>query len=247
MAQVGRSRPAWGSVAGPPGTGKTTFLLALIKIAQLLGIRVIFVRSKDCRGEEKIEIRGAADLVVKRISSILHFTVSDGLRPSFDLLSVSECTSLQCLAEYAHKEYRSDIAKWIEARIKMLSKFVVGDTIVIPTCLGEEYDELARRLILGLLYVLRNRIAIPIVLDDTMSFVTNEPYSKVFTAMMRPYFISINKDLDSGEITLYNPIVIVPGGHAGVYRLADPYRYVVLFDTQRFTLSRKDIEKIVYS
>lgn len=239
-----------GPVAGPPGSGKTTFLLALIKIALALGLKIVFVQSKDCNktnNEGKIEIRGASSLVVKRISSVLQFTVSDGFRPAFDALSTSGCIDINCLFEFIDKKFKADVASWVEPRLKMLMQFINGDTIVIPTCINEDYDELARRIIIGLLYVMRSKIGVPIILDDMLSFVVNEIYGEAFSAMMRPYIVSLNRDLQNNEILKFNPVVIVPGGHGGFYRLSEPHKYVVLFDENRWAIPRKDVEKIAYS
>jgi hypothetical protein len=211
-----------------------------------MNVNGIFIQSKECSGG-KIEIRDVAELVAKRISSVLQFTISDGFRPSFDALSSSECTSIGCLIEYANKKYKYDVVSWIEARLKVLTRFVVGKSVVIPTCLTEEYDELARRLVIGLLYVLRSRIAVPVILDDAMSFVINEAYSEAFGAMMRPYMFSKNRNLRSDEILMYNPIIIPPTSHGGFYRLAQPHKYTILFDTFRWAVASRDIEKIARS
>jgi hypothetical protein len=129
----------------------------------------------------------------------------------------------------------------------MITQFINGNAIVIPTCITEEYDELARRIIIGLLYVLRSRISVPVVLDDVLSFVVNEVYGEAFSAMMRPYMFSLNRDLQNNEILRFNPVVIVPGGHGGFYRLSEPHRYVILFDENRWSVPKRDIEKIAYS
>lgn len=152
---------------------------------------------------------------------------------------------MPCLIEFAHKNYRPDVAIWIESRLKMLMRFVNNDVVTLPTCLSE-YDELARRLVIGLLYVLRSRIALPIIIDDALSFIINVLYNEAFNAMMRPYIFSINKYLQD-EILQFNPVIIAPGGNGGFYRLAHPYKYVVLFDGNRWELPLKDIEKIAYS
>jgi hypothetical protein len=87
----------------------------------------------------------------------------------------------------------------------------------------------------------------PIILDDLLSFVINELYSEAFGAMMRPYIFTANRNLASQELLMYNPIIITPGGQGGHYRLADPHRYVILFDEKRWSIPRKDIEKIAHS
>ncbi len=171
----------------------------------------------------------------------------EGFKPSFDALSTSGCDNLECLFTFVEKKFKTEVATWIEPRLKMLKQFIVGDAVVIPTCITEEFDELARRLIVGILYVLRSKIAIPIVMDDMLSFIVNELYGDAFAAMMRPYKFTLNRDLESSEILKFNPVIIAPGGHGGFYRIADPYRYVILFDGERWTLPRREVEKIAYS
>jgi hypothetical protein len=212
----------------------------------MLGIKIIFVQSKDCV-ENRLEIRGATDVIIRRISSVLHFTVSDGFRPSFDALRRASCTDLQCLIEFARRKYKPDISEWIETRLVLLSQiFIKGDAVIIPTCLADE-DELVKRLLMGILYVLRSRIATPIILDDMLSFVTNEQYLKAFLAMMRPAIFSENSYINNQELLIFNPIVITPGGQGGRYRFAMPHKYVIMFDHHEWTIPRKDIEKIAYS
>jgi hypothetical protein len=209
-----------------------------------LGIKIIFIQSKDCT-EDVIEIPGA-DIIIKRISSILQFTASDGFRASFDILSAAECTDLRCLFEFVNKTYRTDISMWIETRLRILTRFINGDKVAIPLCLRNE-DEIIKRILIGILYVLRSRIKAPVVVDDLLSFITNELYSEAFVAMMRPYLFSINRNLNNHEMLMYNPIIIAPGGQGGYYRLAEPHKYVILFDSNKWSIPRKDIEKIARS
>jgi hypothetical protein len=211
-----------------------------------MGVKTIFIQAKDCT-EGKVEIRNVSHLIVRRISSVLQFTATDGFKPSFDALSTSGCDTIACLFEFIEKKFKPDVAVWIESRLKMLTQFVFDDTVTIPTCLTEDYDELARRLVIGLLYVLRSRIAVPIIVDDMLSFVVNELYGDAFLATMRPYKFTLNRDLEGNEILKFNPVIIAPGGHGGYYRLAHPYKYVILFDGNRWEIPKKDIEKIAYS
>ncbi len=95
--------------------------------------------------------------------------------------------------------------------------------------------------------MLRSRIKAPVVVDDLLSFITNELYSEAFVAMMRPYLFSINRNLNNHEMLMYNPIIIAPGGQGGYYRLAEPHKYVILFDSNKWSIPRKDIEKIARS
>ena len=141
---------------------------------------------------------------------------------------------------FAEKRYREDISQWITARLKALKRFVDNDSVTLPTCL--KVDELIRRIVVGLLYVVRPHITYPIILDDALSFVVNEIYRESFIAMMRPYMLSINKYLETRDLLSYNPIVITPGGAGGAYRLARPDKYVVIFDSHRWELDRKAVE-----
>jgi hypothetical protein len=135
---------------------------------------------------------------------------------------------------------------WIEARLKILMRFIDGDKVVIPLCLQNE-DEIIKRILIGILYVLRSRIKAPVVVDDLLSFITNMLYSEAFAAVMRPYLFSVNRNLDNHEMLMYNPIIITPGGQGGYYRLAEPHKYVILFDSNKWSIPRKDIEKIARS
>jgi hypothetical protein len=209
-----------------------------------MNIPVIYIQAKDCT-EKVIELPGA-DVIIKKISSLLQFTASDGFKPSFDALSTAECNDLQCLFDIIDKWYKIEVGLWVKARLKMLMRFISNNKVIIPTCLAQ-YDELAKRLVIGLLYVLRDKIYAPIMIDDMMSFVTNMMYSDAFSAVMRPYWYTKNRNLTSEEILAHNPIVITPGGQGKIYRIADPYKYVVLFDHYRWKLPRKDIEQIANS
>jgi hypothetical protein len=161
-------------------------------------------------------------------------------------LSTAECGTLQCLFDFVNKRFKPDIGMWLEARLKILARFINGDKIVVPLCLADE-DEIIKRFLIGILYVLRSRIEAPVVLDDLLSFVVNDVYFEAFGAMMRPYIFTANRNLDSREMLSYNPIIITPGGQGGHYRLADPHKYVILFDAYRWAVARKDIEKIARS
>ncbi len=209
------------------------------------GKKALFIRAKDC-SESFIKIQVPEKEVVNHISSVLQYTVNDGFRVSFDILSLAECSSIDCLMAFAEKRYREDVSQWVTARLKALKRFVDNDSVMLPTCL-KGTDELIRRIVIGILYAIRPYITYPVILDDVFSFVVNEVYRESFVAMMRPYFLAINRYLETRDLLSYNPIVITPGGAGGAYRLARPDRYVVIFDHQRWELPRKAIEKIAYS
>jgi hypothetical protein len=242
---VGRGKPERGPITGPPGSGKSTFVLALKKIAEKRR-KLLVIQAKDCR-HEVIKFQIPEQEIVKRISSILQFTAYDGFRPAFDILSTFNCDKLVCLIETAEKVLKSDVAIWITSRIKLLlHKFFDGTNVIIPTCLNDG-DELVKRLVIGILYAVRQFVSLPVVIDDALGFVVNESYREAFIAMMRPFIVSINRYLDSRDLLQFNPVIITPGGAAGFYRLARPDSYTIIFDSHRWELKRKDVEKIAYS
>jgi len=186
------------------------------------------------------------EFVVKKISTILQFTSSgESFKPAFDILATYNCSTINCLLEHIEKEMRPDVAMWIRARLRLLSSFINGGGLRIPTCLAN-YDEPIRRIVVGLLYAAREKITMPIVLDDMLSFVLNEAYRDAFIAMARPFKVSINERLDTHRLLSFNPIIITPGGNE-IYRLTRPGKYVILFDHFRWELDRKAVEKIAYS
>jgi len=241
---VGRGKPERGPVSGPPGSGKSTFIRALKTVAARNGINLLIIRTKEC-AEEFIEMMISEEFIVKKISTILQFTSSgESFKPAFDVLATYNCSTINCLLEHVEKEMRPDIAMWIKARLKLLSSFI-NSKVKIPVCLST-FDEPVRRIVAGLLYAMREKITTPVILDDALSFVLNDAYRQAFVAMMRPFKVSVNERLDTRQLLSYNPIVITPGGNE-IYRLANPNKYVIFFDHQRWEVSRREIEKIAYS
>jgi hypothetical protein len=83
------------------------------------------------------------------------------------------------------------------------------------------------------------------MLDNIFGFVFDDKRSqRWFATYARPFIISINRHLDTDELLGYNPVVITPGGQGGVYRIASPNRYLVLFDSHRFEIDAKEIKKL---
>jgi len=205
---------------------------------------LLVIRSKDCENE-KVKLEIPEVFVIKKISSLLHFTAQD-IKPAFDVLAATSCTSIQCLEEYAEKQFREEIAIWIIARLKILQQFINENAIELPLCL-EQYDEIVKRMIVGISYAVRSKIPWPVVFDDALSLIINNKYAVAWPAMMRPYMFSINQFLETKELLSYNPVIIAPGGHGGLYRLARPDRYIILFDGSRWELPRRDVERIANS
>jgi hypothetical protein len=214
-------------------------------IAKKRGINLLHIRSKDCNDDETFEIP-AAKIVIKKISGVLHFTANEALKPSFDVLASILCEDMRCLIDNVEKRFKPDIATWITSRLTILNQFIYGDNIRIPLCL-KNYDEIVKRLVLGVTYVVRPYISVPYLIDDTAALIVNLLYEEAYVGMMRPYWIVRNKYLETREMLTFNPIVIAPGGAGGFYRLARPDRYVVIFDHMRWELDRKAVEKIAYS
>jgi hypothetical protein len=238
--------PQGGPVFGPPGTGKTDFIGAFLEVARKREIKTIAISVKDCFSSGYAEFRIPEQKVVKRISSVMQFTAYDGFRISFDLLALAPCETLDCLIAYAERQYREDVGKWIISRIHLLKRFVYSDTVRIPLCLNED-DEGIRRIIVGILYVIRSYVTHLYVLDDALSYVINDKYLTAWVADTRPYLVSLNYYGDSREILRFNPVIISPGGHAGFFKLAHPDKYIVIFDRFRWELGRREIQKIIYS
>jgi hypothetical protein len=203
---------------------------------------LIIIKAKDC-SQEIVKFELSEHLIVKKISSILQFTAYDGFRISFDILSTLQY-GIDELVAYVEKKYREDIAQWITARLLALKRFIDANKVEIPTCLKDE-DELTRRIVIGILYAIRPYIALPVILDDLLSFVVNETYRESFIAMMRPFVVSVNRYLDSRDLLQFNPIVIAPGGAAGFYRLSSPRDYVIIFDDKKWKIPRREIEKLL--
>ena len=194
-----------GAVSGPPGSGKTTFMSVLGKLVPSL-----YVGVKETPPQAFLEI--PEEVVKNRLSSILHFT-SVGIKPAFDALTSQRIERLEDIENILGR-FKPDVAEWVMVRVRVLLSWMVEDGkryIRIPLAL-HNYDELARRLVVGVLYVSRPIISHIILLDDTLAFVTDIQYREAFSAMMRPYMFSVNRYLDSRELLLYNPVVITPGG-----------------------------------
>jgi hypothetical protein len=209
---------------------------------------LLILKSKDCEDEKDkyVKVDVPESYVVKKISSVLHFTAEDTLKPSFDVLIASKCETIECLIEYAEKKFREDVGLWIVARLEILRQFLNG-AVMIPTCL-QDYDEIVKRMVVGLLYAIRPKMPpVPVVMDDTLSFVVNKKYASAFVAMMRPFKVSVNEFLETRDMLKYNPVIIAPGGHGGEYRLARPDKYVIIFDHSRWEIPRREIEQIANS
>jgi hypothetical protein len=232
----------WGPIFGTPGSGKTTFLHVFEKFAKRYNVRTLFIKMKDCSEKEQIQIKihNLEKKVVKKISTILHFTASNTLKPSFDLLITSKCDSLKCLAGFAEKRFRNDVAPWITARLEVLNEyFIKDDTLVMYLCL-EEFDELIKRISIGLLYALRSHIPYLLIIDDALALVLNHMYGNVWPATTRPYMASFNYFPNADETLKFDPVVISPGGRS-YYKIAKKDKYIVMYRGEEWEIDMREV------
>jgi hypothetical protein len=241
----GQSPKIWGPIWGSPGSGKTTFIEAFVKVMQEMGNVPIVIRAKDCDDEEIVLNNVDETMIVKKISTILQFTANDTFKPSFDVLMLFDCSDINCLMENAEKELRSDIAKWIITRLKMIKK-LIDDKVTVPLCL-QNFDEGVKRVVVGVIYAMRHKIPRLIIIDDSMAFIVNRQYYEAFLAMMRPAIISNNRLPVTEEMLMHNLNVLTPDGSGGVHRLTRPDKYVVLFGHSRWEIPRREIERLANS
>jgi hypothetical protein len=231
-----------------PGGGKTTFFEAFYKFAKKKGVKVLFIKLKDCVDEtEEVEVPNLEEKVVKRISSILHFTAPEGVRPSFDLLVTSDCSDIDCLIDFAEKKYKSDVSIWVVARLIVLKKkFIRGNKLVIYKCL-EEYDELIRRLNIGLTYSFRSYLRHLLLMDDALAIILNSLYGNIWPLMMRPYWASFNYCPQPHDFLRFDPVILAPcSDYGGLYKLASD-KYIVMYRRQKWELSPDEVYALARS
>ncbi|MGC9051984.1 hypothetical protein [Pyrobaculum sp.] len=250
-----------GLVAGPPGSGKTTFIRALLRVKR---DSALLIRTKECDDEKAIAIE--EKVVLQHIASALHFTAERSIMPAIDRLTLYVNGSIESLISTVESKFKPDIAEWIKSRLEMIMKLKQNDKIFIPTCL-QNYDEPYRRLTLGLLYAVRPKIPLPIILDDSFAFIINESYAQAFVAMMRPYLLTINAYPDSRMLLSHSPVVLTPAripatsrppltpltrgaqtpGSGKIHRLVERDQYVILFNGTIEKVKFKDIANLAQS
>ena len=251
LAEILKHSFRWGGVvAGPPGIGKTTFMKALQKVALTMGLQVIYVAEDyNCnKGPYEVD---ADQKVIQKLGTVLHY-VADSSDIQIDtlMLIVAETAreigtlDIGVITKRAEEKLGHDLSQWARIWLENIQMFIKGNSVLIPRCV-QGYDEIALRLIPGIIVAIRGHIKPPVVLDDIFGFIFgDERNQQWFAAYARPFIISINRYLDPEELLRYNPVVITPGGQVGIYRIASPNRYLVLFDSHRFEIDAKEIEKL---
>jgi hypothetical protein len=222
---------------------------AFEKVAKEMKIKTLYIRLKDCEDEvEEIEIPDLEKKIVNKISSILHFTATNSIKSSFDLLITSECNDIDCLINFAEKRYRNDIAVWITSRLIILKKRFIrnNNKLVIYKCL-EEYDELIRRLNIGLIYALRSHIKHLLLKDDALAVVLNSLYGNIWPLMVRPYLASFNFWPETRDLLQFDPVILAPGSdYGGLYRLTSD-KYIVMYRRRKWELSPDEVYALAHS
>jgi hypothetical protein len=253
LAEILKQSFRWGGVvAGPPGSGKTTFMKALQNVALTMGFRVIFITADyNCNKRPYITIDDAAQEVIQKLGTVLHY-VADSSDIHIDtLMHIVADTArnigtldIGVITKRVEEELGHDLSLLARVWLENIQMFIKGNSVLLPRCV-HGFKEIALRLIPGIIVAVRHRTILPVMLDDIFGFIFDDKRSqRWFAAYARPFIISINRYLDTEELLGYNLVVITPGGQGGIYRISAPNRYLVLFDSHRFEIDAKEIEKL---
>ena len=261
LAEILKHSFRWGGVvAGPPGTGKTTFMKALQNVALTMGLQVIYVAEDYNCNKEPYEVDVAQE-VIQKLGTVLHYVVdryyvadsSDNTEiirinnlMNIVIKTASEIGSLDIgtITKRVEEKLGNDLSLLARVWLENIQMFIKGNSVIIPRCV-RDFNEIALHLIPGIIVAIRDRIEPLVVLDDIFGFIFgNERNRQWFAAQATPFIIGINRYLDTEELLKYNPVVITPGGLGGIYRIASPKKYVVLFDSRRIEIDAKEIKKL---
>ncbi|MFZ8839545.1 MAG: AAA family ATPase [Pyrobaculum sp.] len=210
LAEILKHSFRWGGIeAGPPGTGKTTFMKALQNVALTMGLQVIYVAEDyNCdKGPYEVDV---AQKVIQKLDAVLHYVadryyVADSCDIQIDklVLIVADTArkigtlDIDTITKRVEEKLGHDLSQLARVWLENIQMFIKGNSVLIPRCVRDfvrDLNEIALHLIPGIIVAIRDHIKPPVVLDDIFGFIFgNERNRQWFAAQTRPFIIGINR------------------------------------------------------